>query len=133
LAGYYRRFIVGYGKIARPLTNMLQKGNFTWTKESSEAFCQLKQALTTALVLAMLDFSQPFAIDCDALGKGIGVVLLQQKRVIVYFSKPLSEASLNKSVYEKELMALVLAIQHWRPYLVGRKFLVYSRLVSSFE
>ena len=71
LVGYYKRFIKEYGKIARPLTNMLQKGNFNWTQESSQAFCQLKQALTTTLVLAMSEFSQPFSIECDASDKEI--------------------------------------------------------------
>ena len=77
---------------------------------------QLKNAVTNAPVLMMPDFSQSFCIECDASGTGLGVVLSQNKKPIAFSSKALAETSLTKSIYEKELMALVLAIQHWRPY-----------------
>lgn len=63
----------------------------------------------------MPDFTKTFSIECDSSRKGIGAVLAQEKKPIAYFSKALEDSSLTKSVYEKELMALVLAIQHWRP------------------
>lgn len=126
LTGYYRRFVRNYGRIARPLTDLLKKGNFHWNEASEAAFKQLQNAVTTAPVLAMPDFTQPFCIECDASGKGLGAVLSQNKRPIAFFSKALTDSSLTKSVYEKELMALVLAIQHWRPYLLGRRFTVYT-------
>jgi len=67
----------------------------------------------------MPDFSKKFSIECDALGKGVGVVLTQEKMPISDFSKALADSTLTKLVYEKELMTLVLAIQHCRPYLLG--------------
>lgn len=103
LAGYYRRFIEGYGRITRPLTNLLKKEGFKWGKDSAEAFTQLQKALTTAPVPTLPDFSQPFTIECDASSKGIGVMFSLNKKVVAYFSKRLSEASLRKSVYEKKV------------------------------
>lgn len=113
LTGYYRRFVKGYGQIAKPLTDLLKKGQFCWTNQGSEAMKKLKEAIITAPVLTLPDFSQQFHIECDASGKGVGAMLSQNKKPVAYFSKALPVASLNRSIYEKELMALVLAIQHW--------------------
>ncbi|MCH79343.1 hypothetical protein A2U01_0000091, partial [Trifolium medium] len=126
LTGYYRKFIKNYGKIAKPLTELTKKDNFSWGSEASLAFEQLKQVMTTSPVLILPNFSLPFEIECDAAGRGLGAVLMQNKQPIAYFSKALSEGNLTKSVYEKELMALVLSIQHWRHYLLGRSFVVYT-------
>ncbi|KOM51585.1 hypothetical protein LR48_Vigan09g024400 [Vigna angularis] len=126
LTGYYRRFVAGYGKIAKPLTEILKKGRFTWNEQAKQAMDALKAAITSGPVLELPDFNQEFHIECDASGGGIGAVLTQNRRPIAFYTKALSENTLSKSIYEKELMALVLAIQHWRPYLVGRKFTVHT-------
>ncbi|CAJ2637620.1 unnamed protein product [Trifolium pratense] len=126
LTGYYRKFVKDYGKIARPLTDLTKKDNFKWSMLAKEAFEKLKVIMTTPPVLKLPNFAEPFEIECDAAGRGIGVVLMQGKQPIAYFSKALSDGNLAKSVYEKELMALVLAIQHWRHYLLGKAFVVYT-------
>ncbi|MCH81241.1 Ty3/gypsy retrotransposon protein, partial [Trifolium medium] len=124
LTGYYRKFIRNYGKIARPLTELTKKEGFKWGEEAQHAFDELKRKLTTAPVLALPNFAKDFLIECDASGEGIGAILMQDKNPIAYFSKALGVRNLAKSAYEKELMAVVLAIQHWRPYLLGKRFKV---------
>lgn len=99
LTGYYRRFVKDYGKVVRPLINLLKKGSFVWTELARKAMDRLKEAVTTAPVLSMPDFTQSFHVEYDALGVRVGEVL-------TFFSKALCEGSLGKYMYEKELMAL---------------------------
>lgn len=84
LTGYYRKFIRDYGKISKPLTNMLRKGAFKWKEKATSAFEELKVAMTRALILAMLDFSLPFILETDACDISIGVVLMQERRTLAF-------------------------------------------------
>lgn len=124
LTGYYRRFIKGYGGIAGPLTRLLKKEAFQWDSEADMAFKRLKKAVSTPPVLALPDFSKSFIIECDASGFGLRTILMQDDRPISYFSKNLKGREIALSTYEKEFLALVTAVQKWRPYLLGQTFKV---------
>ncbi|KAL5759632.1 hypothetical protein ACOSQ2_018470 [Xanthoceras sorbifolium] len=124
LTGYYRKFVRGYGIISKPLTNLLRKGGFIWNEEAEMAFQNLKVAMTTTSVLALPDFQQPFVLETDACDIGIGAVLMQQDRPIAYISKSLPDRKKGLSTYEKELLAIVYAVQKWRAYLHGNRFTI---------
>ncbi|KAL0533232.1 hypothetical protein IC582_030448 [Cucumis melo] len=124
LTGYYRRFVRNYGSIAAPLTQLLKKGGFNWTEEATVAFNRLKSAMMSLPVLALPDFSKQFEIEADASGYGVGAVLVQDKRPVAYYSHTLALRDRSRPVYERELMAVVLAVQRWRPYLLIGKFRV---------
>ena len=126
LTGYYPKFIQGYGCIAKPLTTLTKKDNFQWNQETQRAFEQLKQPLVIAPVLHLSYFTQLFTVECDASGSGIAAVLMQNLHPIAYFNEVLSDRNLAKSAYEREIMALALTVQHWRPYLLGSKFTVFT-------
>jgi hypothetical protein len=123
LTRYYRKFIQGYGSIAGPLTQLLKKDAFEWTELVENAFSKLKQAMTTCPVLALPDFNKPFVVECDVSGAGIGAVLMQDSRPIAFFSQALRGKNLAQSTYEKEMIALIVAVQKWRPYLLGQQFI----------
>lgn len=127
LAGYYRKFVKGFGIISKPLTQLLRKGvPFTWTTETDQAFNCLKHALVTAPVLALPDFSQPFTVETDASESGIGAVLSQNKHPIAFISKALGPRTKGLSTYEKECMAVLLAVEHWRSYLQLGEFTILT-------
>jgi hypothetical protein len=88
LARYYRRFIEGFLKISKPMTELLEKDKkFEWTSACEASFQELKKRLTTAPILVMPDMEKPFSIYCDAFGQGLGCVLMQDGHVVAYVSR----------------------------------------------
>jgi hypothetical protein len=99
------------------LTNLLKHKQFTWSTAAQQAFEQLKAAMVTAPVLAIPDFQQQFIIETDACDIGVGAVLMQGDQPIAFLSKALGITHQKLSIYEKEFLALIMAIERWRPYL----------------
>jgi hypothetical protein len=127
LAGYYRRFIENFSKVAKPLTSLLEKGvDFSWTDERQKAFEELKKRLTTALVLTLPDQSKRFTVYCDASRDGLGCVLMQEGRVIAYASRQLRRHELNYPTHDLELAVVVHALKIWRHYLFGQRCDIYT-------
>ena len=127
LAGYYRRFIPNFSRLAKPLTNLLKNDTrFEWTSFQEESFETLKQLLCEEPVLQYPDFSKPFILTTDASGTAIGGILSQgeinQDRPIAYASRTLTDNEQKYDTYEKEALAIVYCVKHFRPYLYGRKF-----------
>lgn len=126
LTGYYWKFVRNYGVIARPLTNLLKKGQFEWNDKAESTFITLKHAMTTTPTLAMPNFNDSFTIESDASGDRIGAVLSQQGKLVAFMSRALGVAKKSWSTYAKEMLAIVEAIRLWRPYLLGRKFYIQT-------
>lgn len=124
MTGYYRRFITAYAKIAAPLTDLLKKDAYCWTAQTEDAFTNLKQAMTSAPVLVLPNFQQPFTLETDASGIGVGAVLSQNGHPIAYFSKKLAPRMQKKSAYFRELLAITEAVSKFRHYLLGHKFVI---------
>lgn len=127
LAGYYRKFVKQFGILCRPLTNLLKKDvPFVWSVEADQAFKALKQALVSAPVLSLPDFSLPFTVETDASDEGIGAVLSQRGHPIAFLSKALGVKTKGLSTYEKEYLAILLAVDHWRSYLQQQEFVILT-------
>lgn len=117
LVGFYRRFIKDFGTVAVPLTQLLCKDSFRWSDDATAAFTALKTALATASVLHLPNFTKPFMVDCDTSGTGFGTVLHQGTGPLAFYSKPFAARHMKVAAYERELIGLVQAVRHWRPYL----------------
>lgn len=134
-ASWYRRFIPDFSTLAAPLNKLTSNGKkaplFAWSQEADVAFNKLKKCLSSSSVLCCPDFDQPFEIHADASDYGIGAVLCQvkegQERVIAFYSKSLSDQEKNYSATEREALAVLSAIEHWRCYIEnGKQFIVYT-------
>ncbi|GJT44079.1 putative reverse transcriptase domain-containing protein [Tanacetum coccineum] len=120
LAGYYRWFIEGFSKIAKPMTKLTQKSvKFDWGEKEEASFQMLKQKLHSAPILALPEGSENFVVYCDASHKGLGAVLMQKEKVIAYASSQLKIHEKNYTIYDLELGTVVFALKMWRHYLYG--------------
>lgn len=117
LAGYYRRFVKGFGAIASPLHALTKKDSFEWSEAAQVAFDKLKEALCQAPL-----FDKLFVVETNACGHGI--VLMQENHPVAYISRQLKGKQLHLSIYEKELLAVIFAVRKWRHYLLPAHFII---------
>ena len=126
--GWYRRFIPQYATLAKPLTTLLENGReFDWTSECQEAFMALKQKLSSAPVLAHPLPDRPFILTTDASSVGLGAELAQVTqgnvvKPVAYFSRVLSKTERRYSTYDREFLAVIAAVRHFRHHLLGATF-----------
>jgi hypothetical protein len=117
LAGYYRRFIEGFSKLALPLTQLTCKGKaFVWDVHCENNFNELKKRLTTAPVLILPKSDEPFVVYCDASKLGLGGVLMQDDKVVAYASRQLRIHERNYPTHDLELAEVVFVLKIWRHY-----------------
>ncbi|GKB38950.1 putative reverse transcriptase domain-containing protein [Tanacetum coccineum] len=124
LAGYYRRFIMKFSKIAKPLTSRTQKNQrYEWGAEQEEDFQTLKDNLCNALILSLPDGLDDFVFYCDALNQGFRCLLIHRGKVIAYASRQLKIHEKNYTTHDLELGAVVFALKNWRHYLHQRRLI----------
>lgn len=131
LASWYRRFIPNFSTVAAPITALTQKNKqFFWTTECEQALTCIKECLISAPVLACPNFDLPFTVQTDASDYGLGAILSQvqdgAERVICYLSRSLNKAERKYTTTEKECLAVLFAIEKFRPYIEGTKFTVVT-------
>lgn len=130
MVNFYRRFIKGMAAVATPLTRLTGNVDFEWTPDAQKAFEQLQDLTTSAPVLRPFDKRYPIYVSTDASGYAVGAVLEQDdgrgRRPVAYFSLTLNIHEQRYSIRERELLAVVQAIRHWRCYLYGRPFEVHT-------
>jgi hypothetical protein len=134
-AGFYRRFIQDFSKLAQPLTKLLQLDvPFDFNEECRKAFDSLKEKLTSAPIMQPPEWGKPFHLMCDASNYAVGAVLCQgegkNSHIIYYASKTLNATQCNYTTSEKELLSIVFVFEKFRSYLLGAKVIVYSDHVA---
>ena len=126
-AGYYRKFIQDFSRIATPLTQLTRKQKkFVWDDACEQSFQRLKQCLTSAPVLTLPTDTGGYALYCDASKIGLGCVLMQHGKVIAYASRQLRKHEVNYPTHDLELAAIIFALKNWRHYLYEKKCEVYT-------
>jgi hypothetical protein len=127
LAGYYRRFIKDFSKIAKLMTRLLERNkDFDWTEECQASFEELKKGLTSTPLLILPNITKKFDIYCDASRQGLGCVVMQDGKVVLYASRQLRKHEENYPTHDLELAAVVHALKIWRHYLIGHRCEIYS-------
>ncbi|GKV24406.1 hypothetical protein SLEP1_g34021 [Rubroshorea leprosula] len=127
LAGYYRRYVEGFSRIAIPLTQLTQKGvKFEWTDECEQSYQELKSRLVSAPILTIPDDNGGFTIFSDASMKGLRCVLMQHGKVVAYASRQLKPYERNYPTHDLELAAVVFALKIWRHYLYGERCEIFT-------
>lgn len=131
LVGYYRRFIKNFSELAQPFISLLRKNiPFKWESRQQINFERLKQSLLNQPILQYPDFDKEFLLTTDASDEGIGAILSQGQvgndLPVAYASRTLNKAERNYDTTEKELLAIVWAIKHFRPYLYGKQFKIIT-------
>ncbi|MCO5601812.1 hypothetical protein L7F22_055937 [Adiantum nelumboides] len=127
LCSYYRRYVRKFVEIASPLHMLTQKGvPFSWGVSEVTVFQTLKEKMTTGPVLILQDLQKSFEVYCDACGRSLGEVLMQEGRVIAYESRMFSKPEMTAQIYEKELLAVIHALTQWWHYLLGADFTVFT-------
>ena len=104
---YYKKFVKGFSQLATPLTDLTKKGAFSWTDTTQQTFDRLKEVMSSCPMLALPDFTQPFILECDALGQGIDAVLMQRGHPIAFESRKLLLHERLYSLYDKEMLAIM--------------------------
>jgi hypothetical protein len=123
LAGYYRRFIAEFSRIAHSITSLQRKEKkFQWTEECESNFQRLKQMLTSAPILKIVDPNKDYVVCTDACKEGLGGVLSQEGFVICYESRKMKENERNYATHDLELAAIIHTLRKWRHYLMGKRF-----------
>jgi hypothetical protein len=126
LVGYYQRFIEGFSKISKPMTDFLENDKkFEWTLACEASFQELKKRLTTAPILVMPDIEKPFSIYCDASNQGLGCVLMQDGHMVAYASRQLRMHEVHYLTHELELAVVLHALKIWRHYLMKKRCELY--------
>ena len=124
LASCYRRFVRGFSEMARPLMALTRaKVEWDWSVVQNQAFNRLKLALTTALILKLLDFERQFVVTTDTIDVAVGAILKQDfnngLQLVVFASQNLNDAEMCYSTYERELLGIVWALAQWKHYCRG--------------
>jgi hypothetical protein len=127
LAGYYRRFILNFSKVAEPITELLKKGNkYIWNDACDESFKVLKKLLATSPVSTQSNIAKLFDVYCDASDTRLGGVLMQEGRVISYSSRKLRPHEEHYPTHNLELAIVVTTLWTWRHYLHGNMVHIYT-------
>ena len=132
-AGFYKRFIMDFSKISKPIYKLLEKdAKFSWDEDCQRSFEELKVYLTTAPIVRAPNWQLPFEVMCDASDLDIRAVLGQREGeggkpyVVYYASKTLNESQRNYTTTKKELLAVVYALDKFRAYLVGSDIIIFT-------